>query len=325
MLYSPIAWKIQMTFGLALLALAVAHPAAVQSQEAKLGGFVTVEQLALEDSRPEDRIARYEAALASATGPDEKLHRRGLPGFQEIVADFSALSDPEDAFAAAHNLTGTLGSRQVYEEAGVGLLRAARLARFAQEDARALHHLRAARHAFALADREKSAEGAATGSKDFLHRAMVPLEEVLVADSDEPWKETFELLAKQLEVTPTGAVADWALRISNDPETYVSEPFPAPDTEALYVGGDIRPPVKVFAPGSRYTEIARKARIQGVVIIQAVIDRHGSVSALKMLKGLPMGLSEEAMRTMATWLFEPATLHGQPVTVYYNLTLNFRL
>lgn len=38
-----------------------------------------------------------------------------------------------------------------------------------------------------------------------------------------------------------------------------------------------------------------------------------------------MGLSEEAVRTIKTWRFEPAKLDGQPVPVYYTLTMNFRL
>lgn len=38
-----------------------------------------------------------------------------------------------------------------------------------------------------------------------------------------------------------------------------------------------------------------------------------------------MGLSEEAVRTIKTWRFEPAKLNGEPVAVYYNLRMNFYL
>lgn len=93
----------------------------------------------------------------------------------------------------------------------------------------------------------------------------------------------------------------------------------------IHVGGDVQKPEKVSAPQPQYTEIARKARIQGVVIVQAIIDKQGNVTNVKVLKGLPMGLSEQAVEAIKKWKFKPATLNGKPVDVYYNLTVNFRL
>jgi protein TonB len=103
-------------------------------------------------------------------------------------------------------------------------------------------------------------------------------------------------------------------------------PPPSPEPEGpIQVGGDVQAPVKIHNPQPQYTEIARKARLQGVVIVQAIIDKEGNVTNVKVLKGLGMGLDQAAVDAIKKWRFEPATLHGKPVAVYYNLTVNFRL
>ena len=102
-------------------------------------------------------------------------------------------------------------------------------------------------------------------------------------------------------------------------------PPPAEPEGPIRVGGDVQPPVKLSAPSPQYTEIARKARIQGVVIVEAIIDKDGEVTNVKILKGLPMGLDTAAADAVKRWKFKPATLNGKPVAVIYNLTVNFRL
>lgn len=91
------------------------------------------------------------------------------------------------------------------------------------------------------------------------------------------------------------------------------------------MGGNVQPPVKLRAPRPEYTELARQARIQGVVVVQAIIDEEGWVTKVKVSKGLPMGLTEEALKAVCRWRFEPATIDGEPVSVDSTLALNFGL
>ena len=90
-------------------------------------------------------------------------------------------------------------------------------------------------------------------------------------------------------------------------------------------GGEITEPVRVQTPPPDYTPEARRARIQGVVVLDAVIDAEGRVASVKVLRGLPLGLTESAQEAVREWRFEPATLHGVPVAVEFILAVRFSL
>lgn len=94
---------------------------------------------------------------------------------------------------------------------------------------------------------------------------------------------------------------------------------------AMPLTGDIAPPVSLYAPQPLYTEEARRAGVQGVVILEAVVDAEGNVTNVKVLKGLPMGLDQSAADAVMSWRYEPARQNGQPVPVYFTFTINFSL
>lgn len=91
------------------------------------------------------------------------------------------------------------------------------------------------------------------------------------------------------------------------------------------VGGDITRPEKISGAPPVYTELARRARVTGTVITEAIIDEQGDVVNVRVLKGLPMGLDKAAVDAVTTWKFKPALKDGQPVKVYYVLTVNFHV
>lgn len=99
----------------------------------------------------------------------------------------------------------------------------------------------------------------------------------------------------------------------------------APGSGPYRVGGEVSRPEKVSGEAPVYTEMARKARIMGVVILEVVVDEQGNVTETKVLKGLPMGLDQAAVEAVETWKFKPATRAGRAVPVYYVLTVNFQL
>ncbi|HVT04565.1 MAG TPA: energy transducer TonB [Thermoanaerobaculia bacterium] len=93
----------------------------------------------------------------------------------------------------------------------------------------------------------------------------------------------------------------------------------------LRVGGDVKAPTVTQRIQPEYTSAAKSARVAGIVIVEAIIDRNGNVNKVSVIKGLPMGLTESAINAVKGWKFRPGTLNGRPVDVIFNLTVVFTL
>jgi len=100
----------------------------------------------------------------------------------------------------------------------------------------------------------------------------------------------------------------------------------ATDTRTVVDAGiDIDPPTALYRVNPRYTEAARKIRFEGVVVLSLLIDTNGQVTGITVLRGLPFGLTENAVSAAQQWRFEPCTFNGNPVSVRYTLTIQFRI
>jgi TonB family protein len=75
----------------------------------------------------------------------------------------------------------------------------------------------------------------------------------------------------------------------------------------------------------RYPMIARRAGIQGPVVVRGIVRRDGTIDNVEVIKDLPYGLGEAAKDAVSQWHFRPATFRGEPIDVYYTVTVNFRL
>ena len=73
-----------------------------------------------------------------------------------------------------------------------------------------------------------------------------------------------------------------------------------------------------------YPSLARQARIQGVVILRAIISREGRIEKLQLVSGHPM-LVQAAIDAVQQWRYRPYVLNDQPVEVETQITLNFTL
>ena len=95
--------------------------------------------------------------------------------------------------------------------------------------------------------------------------------------------------------------------------------------EPLRVGGDVKAPVLSSRTEPQYPEAARKARMEGVVILEAIITADGNVEDVRVLKSVNPLLDASAVRAVQMWKYKPATLNGRAVRVYLTVTVTFRL
>lgn len=111
-----------------------------------------------------------------------------------------------------------------------------------------------------------------------------------------------------------------------------SAPLPPPPAAApavvpsgpLRVGGQVKAPRVLFAPQPEYPPLAKQARVQGVVEIEAVIDEHGNVVQMKAVSGSGL-LIPAAMRAVAQWKYEPTYLNGVPYPVDLTVEVTFHM
>ncbi|MEO8398410.1 MAG: energy transducer TonB [Ignavibacteriaceae bacterium] len=74
-----------------------------------------------------------------------------------------------------------------------------------------------------------------------------------------------------------------------------------------------------------YTELARKAGIEGKIIVKAVIDEEGKVINAEVVRGLIPQLDEMALNAVKTTLFKPGRQRGKPIKVQMSIPITFKL
>jgi protein TonB len=101
-------------------------------------------------------------------------------------------------------------------------------------------------------------------------------------------------------------------------------PDAPPPVQAVRVGGVIKEPKKVHDLKPAYPDIAKQARVQGIVILECTISPQGKVTDVKVLRGIPL-LDQAATDAVKQWVYTPTLLNGVPVPVIMTVTVNFKL
>jgi protein TonB len=91
------------------------------------------------------------------------------------------------------------------------------------------------------------------------------------------------------------------------------------------VGGGISAPKALATPDPEYTEEARNAKTQGMVVLWLIVDQQGNPRDIRVVRGLGFGLDARAIDAVKQWRFEPAMKDGHPVNVQISVEVGFKL
>jgi TonB family protein len=95
--------------------------------------------------------------------------------------------------------------------------------------------------------------------------------------------------------------------------------------QRLRVGGDITRPQKIVHVDPVYPEKAKADRIEGMVIVEAVIATDGTVMDIEVIRNADPLLDAAAVEAVSQWEFTPTTLNGEPVELVMSVNVTFSL
>jgi protein TonB len=109
------------------------------------------------------------------------------------------------------------------------------------------------------------------------------------------------------------------------PPPPVKKEEPKPVTpQRIRVGGNVQQAKLVKQPRPIYPPLAKQARIQGVVRLNAIIGKDGTIQNLTVATGHPL-LVPSALEAVKQWVYQPTLLNGEPVEVVTQIDVNFTL
>jgi protein TonB len=115
-------------------------------------------------------------------------------------------------------------------------------------------------------------------------------------------------------LVPTGAL----------PPPPTPPPPPPVDRGPVRVGGAITAPALVSRVEPEYPPLAVRAQVQGVVILEAIVDRQGRVEDVEILRSIPL-LDAAAVTAVKQWRYSPLFLNGRPERFVLTVTVSFSL
>ena len=149
-----------------------------------------------------------------------------------------------------------------------------------------------------------------------------PSTELIIVDDDVEIEEEFRI---DVEATVFTEIQEFTPIVVQEEAIEEDVIFTVVEDQPSFPGGE-EARLRFLRDNLRYPQIAREAGIQGTVFVTFVVERDGSVTDVRVIRGIGGGCDEEALRVvraMPRW--EPGRQRGQPVRVQFNMPIRFML
>jgi TonB family protein len=112
--------------------------------------------------------------------------------------------------------------------------------------------------------------------------------------------------------------------VNNDGPPSTATVAAEPDV-ALRIVGDVKAPVVIRRVAPLYPKLAVNARMNGMVIVECIVDKTGRVREAHVLRSTSTMFDQSALDAVQQWQFAPGSLHGTAVDTIFDLTVTFRV
>ncbi len=149
-----------------------------------------------------------------------------------------------------------------------------------------------------------------------------PSQELIIVDDDVDIEEEFTI---DVEATATTEIREFTPVVVEEEEVDEDVIFTVVEDQPSFPGGE-EARRRYLEENLRYPTMAREAGIQGTVFLTFVVEPDGSITNVRVLRGIGGGCDEAAVRAvenMPRW--EPGRQRGQPVRVQFNMPVRFIL
>jgi TonB family protein len=156
-------------------------------------------------------------------------------------------------------------------------------------------------------------------------QAQIDLADILLAENHNEDADQLLASAQQIFESFLGAQSSQAFAVAKRRASILNQPPPPEPPNTFNIGRDVTAPTIKVKIEPKYSEEARKKKLQGTIQLSVVIDATGAPTQIAVLRPLGFGLDEKAVEAVSQWKFIPATKNGTPVALVSTIEVTLHL